>query len=155
MVTIGRPRNLLFTVVFAVVSFMLLRPVAVYFLSLRASDFLNASIIPDAARTYRKVLFFNPGDSFTRNWLAYSYGLMGREDDSIREYKKVLEAAPDNLVANFDLGMYYWRKGDLDAAEPYFKRAAAAPNDAGFKESEYRFYANGAADMLKTIKKKR
>lgn len=65
-----------------------------------------------------------------------SYFMIGRclalenkTDESIAQYKKVIEFKPDLFEAYFDLGQLYYNKGDNAKAEESFKKAAELKKD--------------------------
>ena len=153
MIEIGKKGNYIISAVLIAVSFIALRPALAYLLYRRAGDYMSAGIVPDAARTYEKTLVFNGRDVDSRNWLAYCYSLMGRDDKALVEYEKAIELDPDDVVALFDVGMIYRKGGDLKTAGEYFSKAAAARQSPNVTDQNYKFYTKSAGTMLEVIAK--
>ncbi|MFA5339276.1 MAG: tetratricopeptide repeat protein [Candidatus Omnitrophota bacterium] len=154
MIEIGKKRNYIISAILIAISFIALRPALAYLLYRRAGDYMSARIVPDAARTYEKTLAFNGKDVDSRNWLAYCYSLMGRDDKALIEYKKAIELDPDNAVALFDVGMMYKKGGDIKTAKEYFSKAASAGKSPNVTDQNYKFYTRSAKMMLEIIAKK-
>ena len=126
MIEIGKRGNYIISAVLIAASFIALRPVLAYLLYRRAGDYMSAMVVPDAARSYKKALAFNEKDVDSRNWLAYCYNIMGRNDEAMVEYKKAIELDPDDVEALFYVGMTYKGTGDLKTAKEYLSKTAAA-----------------------------
>ncbi|MBF0320018.1 MAG: tetratricopeptide repeat protein [Nitrospirae bacterium] len=101
-----------------------------------------AIIITLAALTWRQAeIWKNSGTLFKHaanvtkgNYVAYNeYGLYlikeGRVDDAIREFSKGLEAAPDNILLNFNMWEALSTKGLKEEAEKYFLKAVPRANN--------------------------
>ncbi len=153
MIEIGKRRNYIISAVIIAVSFIALRPALAYLLYRRAGDYMSARIVPDAARSYEKAIAFNGKDVDSRNWLAYCYSLMGRDDKALVEYKKAIELDPDDAVALFDAGMIYKKAGDLKSAKEYLSKAAVAEKSPNVTDQNYKFYTKSARTMLEIIAK--
>jgi len=153
MIEIGKKGNYFISAVLIAASFLALRPALAYLLYRRAGDYMSASLVPDAARTYRKTLTFNEKDVDSRNWLAYCYTLTGRTDKAVDEYKKAVEMDPDDVVALFDLGMIYKKEGEIDSAKELFAKASVARQSPNVTDQNYKFYTKSAREMLEILKK--
>jgi len=153
MTETGKKRNYLISAVLIVVSLIALKPALAYLLYRRAGDYISASLVPDALRTYRKVLLFNEKDIDSRNWLAYCYTLTGQNDKAVVEYKKGVEFDPDNVTALFDLGMIYRKGGDLKTAKEYFLKASTARKSPAITDQNYHFYTRSSKMMLEIMGK--
>jgi len=66
----------------------------------------------------------HPENSALKLLLAFTLNLTGQYDKAIELTKEVLKVRPNNGEAYRLLGGVYYSKGDLSAAEGYFKRAA-------------------------------
>ncbi len=148
MIEIGKIRNYLITAAFIAAVFIGLSPHISYLLYRRAGDYMSATMVNDAARTYRKTLFFNAKDVDSRNWLAYCYNILGDSKKAVAEYKIAIEHDPDNVTAYFDLGVIYRNAGDMQAAREMFEMAIASKKSAYTTDSNYRFYVRSAKHML-------
>lgn len=98
-----------------------------------ALAFLGKGLLKEAEENLQKCLKLDPGYSEARNNLGIVYYQMGRYDDAIREFEKVLSdvlyKTPQQAYLN--LGLVYFSKGDLRRAIFYFKKAIAIdPNFA-------------------------
>ncbi len=155
MIEIGKAKNYIITAVFIAITFAVLEPFVAYLLYKRAGDYMTATLVKDAARTYRKTLFLNPEDLDSRNWLAYCNHLMGKKDKAVSEYKKAIDLDPDDVVALFDLAnIYYKEEGKVEAAKELFVKASNAPKSANITESNHHFYTRSARRMLEIIERK-
>lgn len=148
MIEAGKIRNYLITAAFIAAVFIGLSPQVSYLLYRRAGDYMSAYMVNDAARTYRKTLFFNAKDVDSRNWLAYCYNILGERERAVAEYKIAIEHDPDNVTAYFDLGVIYRNDGDMQAARKMFEMAIASKKSAYTTDSNYRFYVRSAKHML-------
>ncbi|MFA5164890.1 MAG: tetratricopeptide repeat protein [Candidatus Omnitrophota bacterium] len=148
MIETGKIKNYLITAAFIAVVFVGLSPYISYLLYRRAGDYMSSAMISDAARTYRKTLFFDAKDVDSRNWLAYCYSILGEREKAVAEYKIAIEYDPDNVTAYFDLGVIYRNSGDIKAARKMFEMAVASKKSAYTTDSNYRFYVRSAKHML-------
>ena len=153
MIEIGKKGRYAVSVVLIALSLIALKPFLAYLLYRRAGDYMSAGIVPEALRSYRKVLIFNDKDIDSRDWLAYCYSLTGQKDKAIAEYKRSIELDPDDVVALFDMGMIRNKEGDIAAAKEYFSKAAVSQKSANVTDQNYHFYTRSAGFMLEAIKK--
>ena len=154
MIEAGKIRNYLITAAFIAVIFIGLSPHISYLLYRRAGDYMSASMIKDAARTYRKTLFFNAKDVDSRNWLAYCYNILGEREKAVAEYKTAIEYDPDNVTAYFDLGAIKRSEGDIASAKEYFNKVLDCSKSPNITDGNYRFYMRSARHMLRIIREK-
>jgi len=74
---------------------------------------------------YERYLKARPEEVSVRTDLSAMYFYAGATDRSIQEATRVLEAEPDHIQANFNLGIFYWRgRTDYKAAALSFKKVA-------------------------------
>ena len=63
--------------------------------------------------------------------LAMTYEGEGRNDAARQELERILESAPDHVLANHLLGSLYFHEGVLEVATRHYQKAvAAAPTDS-------------------------
>lgn len=68
--------------------------------------------------------------------LAHAHRDSDRFDDSAAEYQKVIQIEPGNLAAHIGMGYVHQARGDLGAAEEWFKKGVEiAPENASSHES--------------------
>ncbi len=79
---------------------------------------------------YERFLKTKPDDVNVRTDLSAMYFYAGATDRAIQEATRVLEAQPDHIQANFNLGIFYWRgRTDYQAAAQSFKRVVELTKD--------------------------
>jgi tetratricopeptide (TPR) repeat protein len=61
-----------------------------------------------------------------REELAGAYAKLGRKDDALQQYKKLLESNPNNSWWNFQSGYLYAEKQDYEAAAAAYEKAIAS-----------------------------
>jgi adenylate cyclase len=73
---------------------------------------------PEAISAFEKVLHMNPlkPRSMCLSSLATSYSLMGKYDEAVRFYKRLLKAQPDHLLGNLNLTATYSMMGRMEDA---------------------------------------
>lgn len=80
---------------------------------------------------YEKYLSYAPSDADARADMATLYFNGGDTDRAIQEISKVLEANPNHVNANYNLGMFYYSgRRDLDAAESQMKKVIELTKNA-------------------------
>ncbi len=83
----------------------------------------NVGLAQKALEYYNRYLVANPGDNDVRTDAAAMYFYTGATDKAIQEATTVLDAQPDHVQANFNLGIFYWRgRADYKAAALQFKK---------------------------------
>lgn len=92
----------------------------------------NVSFAQKALEYYTRYLATNPNDNDVRTDLAAMYFYTGATDKAIQEATTVLDAQPDHLQANFNLGIFYWRgRADYKAAALQFKKLITLTEKSG------------------------
>jgi Flp pilus assembly protein TadD len=82
----------------------------------------------DAALTsYRLALRDQPDDHRVLVNMAIAYTRLGRGDEAIRCYRRVLEVQPTHGGAHYGLGFLLLKRNDRDGAESHLKAFLAAP----------------------------
>ncbi len=83
----------------------------------------NVVFAQKAIDYYNRYLKIRPDDADVRTDLAAMYFYAGATDKAIQEATRVIEAVPDHIQANFNLGIFYWRgRADHKAAALQFKK---------------------------------
>ncbi len=82
----------------------------------------------------------NPEDNTIRGELASRYLQVGREDEAAAQYRTILEAQPENVIALNNLG-WLLRKTDTEAALAFIKKADKLAPDAGAIKDTYAMVA--------------
>ncbi|MFA5335794.1 MAG: tetratricopeptide repeat protein [Candidatus Omnitrophota bacterium] len=154
MIQTGKIKNYIITAIFIAAVFLGLRPQVSYLLFRRAGDYMSAFMVKDAARTYRKALFFNAKDVDSRNWLAHCYNILGEREKAVAEYKIAIEHDPDNVTAYFDLGAIKRSEGDIESAKEHFNKVLACKKSPNITDGNYKFYMRSAGHMLRIMDKK-
>jgi tetratricopeptide (TPR) repeat protein len=76
---------------------------------------------------YQKAIQVDPNCHPALNSLAVLYAGEGGEEAVLPLLLRSLEAAPQSASTNYNLGLFYLRKGELDKAVPYFNTAGGGP----------------------------
>jgi tetratricopeptide (TPR) repeat protein len=104
----------------------------------QASDFtgdglkaLDAGQYEAATEAFRHAVAADPADYGAHFNLALAYGLLGRDEDGIAEYRKALELKPGLYEAELNCGMLLLRRNDSGAAA--LLEAAADEKPAEFR----------------------
>jgi len=71
----------------------------------------------------------NKDDPFIRDTVGWVYYKMGLYDDAIRELEFSADKIPDNVTANYHLGMAYFKKGNKKSAKEKLKKALSLDNN--------------------------
>jgi len=83
----------------------------------------NVAFAQKAIEYYGRYLEQRPDDNDVRTDLSAMHFYAGATDKSIQEATEVLDANPDHIQANFNLGIFYWRgRADYKAAALQFKK---------------------------------
>lgn len=110
-------------------------PASVAFSAL-AEEYRRAGLLTEAVETCRAGLERQPGYVSARVTLARALSALGDLDAATSEFARVIDAAPENLAAQRDLGELYLRRGDLSAALLRYRVASElAPQDAELREA--------------------
>lgn len=87
-----------------------------------------------AAELLEKVLTESPDDHETRFQLAYAYTRLEEHDKAIEGYRRVVEAKPDLIAAQVNLGLLFMQNGSAQEALPHLQAITQArPDDARFR----------------------
>jgi len=135
------------------VLFTVSRPYIAYLLYKRAGDYMSASLILDAARSYKKSLAFDSSDVDARTWLAYCYSLLGMTDKALAEYNTAIAQDPDNVMAYFDLGVIYKDMGETELARKMFIKGRDCRQSVNTIDLNHRFYTRSCRHMLNIMDK--
>jgi tetratricopeptide (TPR) repeat protein len=92
--------------------------------------------LPDAVETFSRVIGMNPDFAEGWNKRATVYFLLGEDDLSLKDCAEVLKRNPQHFGVLSGYGQIYLRKGDLERALGYFRRALTInPNMEGVRNS--------------------
>lgn len=111
---------------------------------------------PDkAARLYQEVLDFVPGQPVALSFLVDYYTTLGDADRLVALYEDVLRARPrgeSEIDLLFQIGMLHWRtRGDLRAAEEYFRRIRKSSPAHPAALNFYRSYCKETDDHARLL----
>lgn len=79
----------------------------------------------DAAQIFQQAIQSDPSDYAAHFNLAFAYSMLGKDDESAQEYRKVLELKPGVYEAQLNLGILLLRQKRAAEAEPLLAAAAA------------------------------
>lgn len=99
-------------------------PASIAFAQL-AEEYRRAGHYHEAVKYCRTGLARHPGYLSARVTLGRSLTELGELDDAAREFDLVLQSAPDNLAAIRSMAEIHQRRGAMEAALGYYKRALA------------------------------
>lgn len=92
--------------------------------------------LPDAVKTFSQVIGMKPDFAEGWNKRATVYFLLGEDDLSLKDCAEVLKRNPQHFGVLSGYGQIYVRKGDLERALDYFRRALNVnPNMEGVRNS--------------------
>jgi len=90
----------------------------------------NVTFAQKAISYYERYLNIRPDDADVRTDMAAMYFYSGATDRAIQEATTVLQAEPDHVNANFNLGIFYWKgRSDFKAAALQFKKVVELTRD--------------------------
>ena len=79
---------------------------------------------------YTTYLRSEPDDGDVRTDMSVLYFYIGETDRAIQEASEVIQAEPEHVNANFNLGVFYWRgRSDYQAAARQFMTVVDLLND--------------------------
>jgi adenylate cyclase len=119
------------------------------YLTAYGSTLMHASRYPEAIAVFQKVLPLNPvkPHSMCLNNLANSYWMIGKYEEAIRFYKRLLQDQPDHLPGNLGLTATYSVMGRMEEARTQAAEVLRInPNfslDRWAKTQRFRNHADG------------
>jgi Flp pilus assembly protein TadD len=78
---------------------------------------------------FRRALDLDPRNADLRRELGYLLLSMGQKQDAEKEFRTLVEIAPDDMLAATQLGFLLHARGDDAAAKPLFDRVMAGPDE--------------------------
>ncbi len=84
-----------------------------------------------------KALKINKKNEETYLTLGYLYLYDNKLDKQLEIYKKALEIFPDSPLFLFEIGKYYFRKGEYEEAEKYFFNVIKYDKNSKYKRGAY------------------
>lgn len=87
--------------------------------------------LPGAVREYRLGLEIDPKNINLLNSLGVTYALLDRDSDARISFEQVLQLAPDDPMAMYNLGLIAKNLGEYAHAITYFEQAARFYNTSG------------------------
>ena len=82
----------------------------------------QAGLFTESATHYQRAVDLMPYAIEAKFGLIYPKAAVGKWDEVIRIYNKILEIDPQNTIANYRLGLIYYGRKDYEKAEKYFKK---------------------------------
>jgi len=138
-----------FSVVFAIVAIIILKPLMVNQLLSRADAYSAFGLYHDSVRQCKKVLLLDRGNSEAWNKLGCSYKSKGDIKNSIETFERAVEMDQRNRVALFELGMIYALKKNYSKAIQYFEQVRKLGPETPEQRAEDMFsYHKSSLDML-------
>jgi tetratricopeptide (TPR) repeat protein len=71
---------------------------------------------------YNKAISLMPYGEEAKFGLIYPKAALGKWNDIIGIYQEILKISPNNVIANYRLGLIYYERKDYQKAYPYFKK---------------------------------
>jgi tetratricopeptide (TPR) repeat protein len=85
-----------------------------------------------ASSLFVRILESDPGDAAAANYLGYMWADRGENlDRALDLINRAVEADPENVAYLDSLGWVHFRRGDLDEAERWLRRAIELGGDVG------------------------
>ena len=109
-----------YSVIIIVVALIVIRPLMVRQLLSRADAYSAFGLYDESKRQCDKVLLLDGDNSQAWYNLAGIYKTEGNLDLALGAYRRATETDPDNIPAQFELGMMYIEEGRHQQAIPHF-----------------------------------
>ncbi len=85
----------------------------------------------DRIEYFEKYLDSKPNDEFARYALAMEYGKVGRNDEAIENYRRLIDLNPDNVPAYHQLGILLQKLERFEEAKARLEEGLAAASRTG------------------------
>ena len=82
----------------------------------------EAGLFTESASHYQRALNLLPYSEEAKFGLIYPKSAMGKWDEVIEIYKKILEVHPQNTLANYRLGLIFYGRKNYEKALKYFQK---------------------------------
>ncbi len=82
----------------------------------------EAGLFTESASHYQRALDLLPYSEEAKFGLIYPKAAMGKWDEVIEIYKKILEIHPQNTVAHYRLGLIYYGRKNYETAAQHFQK---------------------------------
>ncbi len=82
----------------------------------------QAGLFTESATHYKRAVNLMPYSEEAKFGLIYPKAAIGKWDEVVNIYNKILDIHPQNTVANYRLGLIYYGRKNYDKAEGYFKK---------------------------------
>jgi len=82
----------------------------------------QAGLFTESSTDYQRAVDLMPYAIEAKFGLIYPKAAIGKWNEVIQIYNKILEIDAQNTMANYRLGLIYYGRKDYDKAEKYFKR---------------------------------
>ena len=120
------------SLIFIVLSFIIMRPFIVKQLLSRASSYMTCELFNDAIRSYEKAVFIDKNNVMAWDMLGYGYKSNGDLGKSMSAYRQAIKADPKDKSANFSIGVILASEKKYKEAVPYFEQIiASGPDEKG------------------------
>lgn len=74
---------------------------------------------------YQKAITEAPKAIEPRFGIAYPLSAQNKWDDVAKQYEEILKLDPNQVIANYRLGLIHYNKGNFNKAQPYFDKYLA------------------------------
>jgi len=81
----------------------------------------QAGVFTESIAHYQKALNLKSYSEEAKFGLIYPYAAVGKWDEVVVLYHKILMNSPNNTIANYRLGLIYYGRKDYENAERHFK----------------------------------
>ncbi|HKV52999.1 MAG TPA: tetratricopeptide repeat protein [Candidatus Binataceae bacterium] len=90
-----------------------------------ADYFLGVEDYPEAVKSHLRVISAHPNDALAHYHLGFAYGMLGRRDDELVEYRRAINLGLRKWDLFVNLGRLYLENGEFAAGTGAFATAAA------------------------------
>lgn len=84
--------------------------------------FYQGGNMGEAINFYGKASALKPYAIEPRFGIVLPYSAMGRWDEVLTQYNRILDVDPQNTVANYRIGLIFYNRGQYARAEPYLEK---------------------------------
>lgn len=124
-----------------------------------ADYFLGVEDYPEAVKSHRRVTAAHPDDALAHYHLGFAYGMLGRHDDELAEYRWAASLGLKRWDLLLNLGLVYLEDGNLQAATDALMTAASlGPNhpeahfNLGLAYERRSMFAQARREMLTSLR---
>jgi len=81
----------------------------------------QAGIFTESIAHYQKAISLKSYSEEAKFGLIYPYVAIGKWDEVVNQYTKILSNSPNNTIANYRLGLIYYGRKEYEKAHKHFK----------------------------------